>query len=739
MFRKYIITSLLLSVSIYTYAQFTKIFNTSDGSQKILINDIGVIIMPISNGVGGGINRVDTIGNLIWSKNIINPISVEKIKTSTRCMNDNGDFTLLNQFFENRENKFGISLLDSNGDISWSKQFQLDFCPTQFNVNYFTDVFCLDDKYFFIGNYMIHELDQPVVSVIALDKDGELLWRKEFNDPNDLDAQYDFYALENGLFALVRSNINTDKSNVYLFDSEFEFQRGYNVNLFIDHIQFRDGKYYIIGESSYLRSPRVVCLDENWTVLWNRFLKSNIFNPQGIQIVLTNKGIVTKTIDVFADSELFSLLSYKGDLLGAWRLPSLLGLSGFMSSSNNNIIYFAFASSFENNASDSFTAFHDPEFENFGCYLPESCIEMEDFDVFIEERPNPFSPIFLNIEIEDTGFISQDTTVDSGIDFCPDNFTPIAVPLFSSDDTICVNEMVPLINLQNVNAESVEWDIPGSSLGFSDIKEPVFSYSEPGTYSITQTVEYAGCFSDFTVTVEVVPPRELVVDTAAFLCDDRPVELDATQTFDADYLWLPDSSTNSSLLVNDAGVYTVEVSDNFCTQSANIRLNDFDFNLVTVELPSDTFICEQQPFVFSASIDANAAFQWSDSFPDLNRNISESGFYTLTTSLENCSTSTSINLIAEDCSTQIYVPNAFSPNGDGINDTFIPLGNFFEILDFKIYNRWGGLVHDDLTQAWDGKTETKNHPLGVYVYSLKIRNTLLDEVEFLKGDVLLAR
>lgn len=86
------------------------------------------------------------------------------------------------------------------------------------------------------------------------------------------------------------------------------------------------------------------------------------------------------------------------------------------------------------------------------------------------------------------------------------------------------------------------------------------------------------------------------------------------------------------------------------------------------------------------------------------------------------------------------VPNAFSPNGDGVNDILYVLGGPFLELEFNIYNNWGELIFTSNEQAigWDGTRKGVEQPLGVYVYTVKA--TTLDNImhEF-KGDVTLLR
>ena len=73
-----------------------------------------------------------------------------------------------------------------------------------------------------------------------------------------------------------------------------------------------------------------------------------------------------------------------------------------------------------------------------------------------------------------------------------------------------------------------------------------------------------------------------------------------------------------------------------------------------------------------------------------------------------------------DAEVYLYVPNAFTPNGDGGNDVFLPQGGPFQDYSFKIFNRWGNLVFEttDPSQAWDGSFEGVLVPVDVYVYQI---------------------
>jgi gliding motility-associated-like protein len=89
-----------------------------------------------------------------------------------------------------------------------------------------------------------------------------------------------------------------------------------------------------------------------------------------------------------------------------------------------------------------------------------------------------------------------------------------------------------------------------------------------------------------------------------------------------------------------------------------------------------------------------------------------------------------------------YIPTAFTPNGDGLNDLFRIRGlRYQKIVDFKIYNRWGQVVYDYKTgdsQGWDGTLFGEPQPMGVYNYAIIIAKLgQIDRVY--KGDVTLIR
>ena len=116
--------------------------------------------------------------------------------------------------------------------------------------------------------------------------------------------------------------------------------------------------------------------------------------------------------------------------------------------------------------------------------------------------------------------------------------------------------------------------------------------------------------------------------------------------------------------------------------------------------------------------------------------------YTLTAIDQNGCEGTNSITIDVDKNRNVYIPNVFSPNGDGVNDFFQVFGGVgvLQVNYMRVFDRWGALMHEatdfqptdgDLTSAWNGTYQGRQMNPGVYVY--------LIEVEFIDNTVLLYR
>ena len=155
-----------------------------------------------------------------------------------------------------------------------------------------------------------------------------------------------------------------------------------------------------------------------------------------------------------------------------------------------------------------------------------------------------------------------------------------------------------------------------------------------------------------------------------------------------------------------------------------IHVDAFSFECPTeIDLGPDTTVCDASDL----SLGLKRGFDqylWQDGSRNATFDPVEAGTYWVEVSQGNCSLSDTI-IIAEfpnQCECGPYVPNAFSPNLDGVNDGFRAYsGCPFLYYKLEVYNRAGGLVFVsfDPTQAWDGRLNGKDFKPNAFVYVLR--------------------
>jgi gliding motility-associated-like protein len=98
-------------------------------------------------------------------------------------------------------------------------------------------------------------------------------------------------------------------------------------------------------------------------------------------------------------------------------------------------------------------------------------------------------------------------------------------------------------------------------------------------------------------------------------------------------------------------------------------------------------------------------------------------------------------IINVDSTVTDYLPCAFTPNGDGLNDYFLPYNNTFEkVVEFSVFNRWGTLVYHSTgeTKGWDGTYNGTPQDMGTYNYLIILAHPDGRNVQF-AGTVTLLR
>ncbi len=319
----------------------------------------------------------------------------------------------------------------------------------------------------------------------------------------------------------------------------------------------------------------------------------------------------------------------------------------------------------------------------------------------------------------------------------------------------------------NANAGSAPFNFVWSNnVGATNVTNSTIDGLSAGAYSVT-IVDQNGCITVLDTIIED-PSRLLATATGSRLqCfgdTDGSISIVATGGLPPYQYYRKDTNGNnigqqSSSVMNNlpAGNYTVGVLDaNGCTFERGVAITVPD-SVLLVTSPDIALTFGQSTHLFvrmPVNAPTNPVVTWSPatglSCTDCYQPVAqpfETTRYTVTiTGDEGCISTTEV-LVEVDETKETFVPDAFSPNNDGVNDVFMLYsdGAVEKIESFMIFDRWGELVcnkPDGLPNypayGWDGTFGGQEMNTGVYIYYIKVRY-LNGETAELKGDLTLLR
>jgi gliding motility-associated-like protein len=275
----------------------------------------------------------------------------------------------------------------------------------------------------------------------------------------------------------------------------------------------------------------------------------------------------------------------------------------------------------------------------------------------------------------------------------------------------------------------------------------------PGTYSVIVT-DQNGCSDTVSFVVGIVDTFNLDVTTEVSSCEAASNGSASTivtgSSGTLQYEWSVVPSPNTPNLFNlAAGLYSVTVTDSDgCFETENFEVGALPEIIVDIIepvvkiYPGDTF-----KILIDINREGEYIYSWTPAAGLNEADIAEptakpaqTTTYTLlvTEQLSNCIGTDSILIrVINDYA----IPNIFTPNGDDLNDIFeIMLDNEnIDLVMFEIFNRWGDLIHKDITKGWDGTFNGVKQPSGSYIYQAIVKRKKTGEEIKLKGDVTLLR
>jgi len=268
------------------------------------------------------------------------------------------------------------------------------------------------------------------------------------------------------------------------------------------------------------------------------------------------------------------------------------------------------------------------------------------------------------------------------------------------------------------NLDWVEWNFgdPLNPNNTSDLLNPLHTFSEPGDYNIHFKLSFSGNLIEKTTSIVVWPLPETVLPDSVVLCPHKYTDISAGDN-NYNYLW-SNNQTTPSLITNEPGIFAVQKTSAFGCTSFDSVLVKVSF-LPQLFLGEDFMLCNSESKMLSVT--GFATFLWQDGTDDSTYSVTSPGVYSVTaTNNDGCKAFDEIK-VYDCCEFSLEVPNAFTPNGDGLNDTFKPLIYGVSKYQMIISNRWGGIIFstNDTEAAWDGKFKNQNCPEGVYFVVLE--------------------
>ena len=322
----------------------------------------------------------------------------------------------------------------------------------------------------------------------------------------------------------------------------------------------------------------------------------------------------------------------------------------------------------------------------------------------------------------------------------------------SPDTTICAGDKATLFGYGGV---SYTWG-PAATLSCTACNPTQAATTVVTTYTVVGT-DVHGCKNFDTVTVFLKTQTVSVAHGDTAVCDGTKVQIwDSGAT---KFTWAPPIGLSSSTIAdpvadpNVTTTYTVTAQLGSCAPDVNY-VTIIVYPLPTVNAGDDQTLIAGSLAQLGATGNNISTYAWSPdetlscstcSNPVASMSVTTT-YVVDVASIHDCKNSDSVTIHLYCNTSQVFIPNSFTPNGDGQNDVFYPRGTgISNIKSFRIYNRWGELLFErtniamnDETNAWDGTFGGGTPRPDVYVY---VVDAICETGEpiFIKGDVTIIR
>lgn len=324
-------------------------------------------------------------------------------------------------------------------------------------------------------------------------------------------------------------------------------------------------------------------------------------------------------------------------------------------------------------------------------------------------------------------------------------------------DAVDVTCLGSSVNLKAAGAESIIWK-PDPSLSCYNCANPIATPRATTTYTVMgRNGSLAGCERQKSVTVNVVQPLSILASKGDSICVGESYQLRATGG--AHYSWSPADGLSSASIPNPVASPQQTTNYMVVATDANKCFKDTAFvPIVVFERPTVKIKEDLIKGFMGTAVTLQTEFtnvtrwRWTPSVglscvacPQPQLVITQPITYQVHVTNPGGCEATDEVVVEPICATdQVFVPNTFSPNGDGRNDLFYPMGRGVSaIKSLRVFNRWGEVVFErinfmanDPTAGWNGTYKGRTLSPDVYVYVMVVLCYNNQSVE-MKGNVTL--
>jgi len=334
----------------------------------------------------------------------------------------------------------------------------------------------------------------------------------------------------------------------------------------------------------------------------------------------------------------------------------------------------------------------------------------------------------------------------------------------------CIGSTTQFTDKSTPTGTITNWSWNFGDGGTSTTQNPAHTYLAPGAYNVALTViNSSGCIDSVKEVVNVFPSPVIAfsADTLAGCAPLCVTFTDASSIVapykDNGWQWsFGDGGTstvqNPNYCYKLGGTYNVTLivsSDSGCNATSTIAKMISVYNkpqaLFTYQ-PTMVTIMEPVVSFTSNSVspgDSIISYSWlfaedgsTSNLQDPTYTFKDTGLYCTRLAVTNTHgcVDTTIQCVDVQSLYTFYIPNAFTPNGDGLNDVFGPKGDYIMSFEMYIFDRWGGQLYHttDITKPWDGSVNGNKAEEDTYVYLINVTDVHRQQHSYI-GRVTLTR